>query len=175
MPGRRTPAVVLSPEGGALTVPATLNCTSFCYNVGGRIRPLCAGRNYAQVVRRGVARFNPGAVIGEVDLRGPGHSFRSRVQWWSQFRRPPREHDSHASLRRSGARGEGENHCAAGGARYQVASGPGSGLAHGVPTIAVTMRRLHRASKPNAIGAGTGGPMAPAHSCDLRIVAGCGL
>ena len=44
MPGRRTPAVVLSPEGGALTVPATLNCTSFCYNVGGRIRPVAAVR-----------------------------------------------------------------------------------------------------------------------------------
>jgi hypothetical protein len=39
MPGRRTLAMVLSPEGVALTVPATLSCTSSCYNVGGRIRP----------------------------------------------------------------------------------------------------------------------------------------
>ena len=44
MPGRRTPAVVLSPEGGALTVPATLNCTSSWYNVGGRIRPIAVTR-----------------------------------------------------------------------------------------------------------------------------------
>ena len=56
---------------------------------GGRTRPLCAGRNYAQAVGRGRRERRRGAGCGEVGRRKSGHSFRCRVHWWSQFWRPP--------------------------------------------------------------------------------------
>ena len=46
--------------------------------------------------RSGVTQAQP--VIGEVCQRHSGHSFRSRVQWWSHFRRPPWETHNHLDL-----------------------------------------------------------------------------
>jgi site-specific recombinase XerD len=81
----------------------------------------------------------------------------------------PREHDHYASLRRGRPRDEGESARPIGGARHQVASIQGAGLAHAILADPVTMCRLHRPRALVAIRSDAVCTAARAHSCDLHI------